>query len=363
MTISVSKNMLLAKLQQLSRMIPSKSTTPIMGNYLFDVKDGRLFITATNDEGRITTSLECMAEEDLSICVPSSILDGLKTLPEQPIDICINPDNKSILIKYHGGKFEVVGYDSRPFPQKKKTEVLDEIRTTAEEFNNGISKVINFAALDELRPVMSSVSIETVPGEIIFVSSNGHGLGLFKRKNKHCTENCSVIISRSMASVLKGLIPLSEEELMINVGSDWSEISFADYEISFRNVEGRYPNWRAVIPKSNNLELKTDTKLLLGAIKRTSVFSSKVSCLIKLSARYDKLVVSAQDLDYSTSAEESIPVEFGMEEFIIGVKATLIVPCGISGWLTRYSAMHMISAIPALSSAPSRVLPSAVIRS
>ena len=120
------------------------------------------------------------------------------------------------------------------------------------------------------------------------------------------------------------LIPLSEEELTIKVGSDWSEISFEDYEISFRNVEGRYPNWRAVVPKSNNLELKTDTKLLLGAIKRTSVFSSKVSCLIKLSARYDKLVVSAQDLDYSTSAEETIPVEFGEREFIIGVKATLI---------------------------------------
>lgn len=87
MTISVSKNMLLAKLQQLSRIIPSKSTTPIVCNYLFEIKDGRLFITTANDEGRITASLECMAEEDLSICVPASILDGLKTLPEQPLDI------------------------------------------------------------------------------------------------------------------------------------------------------------------------------------------------------------------------------------------------------------------------------------
>ena len=120
----------------------------------------------------------------------------VKTLPEQPLDIYINPDNKSILIKYYGGKFEVVGYDSKPFPQKKKTEILDEIRTTAEEFNNGISKVINFAAADELRPIMNSVSIETAPGEIIFVSSNGHGLGLFKRKKQCCTETCSVIISR-----------------------------------------------------------------------------------------------------------------------------------------------------------------------
>ncbi len=324
MTISISKNALLAKLQQLSRIIPSKSTTPIMCNYLFDIKDGRLFITAANDEGRIMTSLECMADGELSICVPASILEGLKTLPEQPLDIYINPENKSILIKYHGGKFEVTGYDSKPFPQKRKPEVLDEIRTTAEELNNGISKVINFTATDELRPVMTSVFIEANPGCIIFVASNGHSLGLLKKLNKKCTGNCSVIISRQMASVLKGLIPLSDGELIIKVGNDWSEILFEAYEISFRNVEGRYPNWRAVVPKSNNIELKSDTKLLLGALKRTSVFSSKVSCLIKLTARYDELVISAQDLDYSTSAEETIPVEFGEKEFIIGVKATFI---------------------------------------
>ena len=71
--------MLLNKLQQLSRIIPSKSTTPIMCNYLFETKEGRLFITAANDEGRIMTSLECISDADVSICVPPSIIDGLKT--------------------------------------------------------------------------------------------------------------------------------------------------------------------------------------------------------------------------------------------------------------------------------------------
>ena len=324
MTISISKTALLNKLQQLSRIIPSKSSTPVVQNYLFEVRDGRLLVTAANDEGRIMTSLECMVDENISICVPTSILEGLKTLPEQPIDIHINPDKKSILVKYHGGKFEVIGCDSKPFPQKKTAEVLDEIKTTAEDFNYGISKVINFAASDELRPVMASVSIESNPGRIIFVASNGSTLGLLEKQNENCTGNSSVIISRPIASILKGLIPMSDDELIIRVGKDWSEILFADYEISFRNIEGRYPNWRAVVPKSNNLELKVDTKLLLGAIKRTSVFSNKVSCLVKLSARYDKLVVSAQDLDYSTSAEETIPIEFGEREFAIGVKATFI---------------------------------------
>ena len=118
MTISVSKNMLLAKLQQLSRIIPSKSTTPIVCNYLFEIKDGRLFITTANDEGRITASLECMAEADLSICVPASILDGLKTLPEQPLDIYINPDNKSILMEVNSRSSDMI----RSLSRKRKRQ-------------------------------------------------------------------------------------------------------------------------------------------------------------------------------------------------------------------------------------------------
>lgn len=324
MTISISKTALLNKLQQLSRIIPSKSTTPIMCNYLFETKEGRLFITAANDEGRIMTSLECISDADVSICVPPSIVDGLKTLPEQPLDIYINPDNNAILIKYYGGKFEVVGNDSNLYPVKRETDALDEIKTTAEELYNGISKVINFAAEGDLRPIMSSIFIEATPGYITFVASDGHGLGFLKKENKSCVSKLSVVISRQIASILKGIIPMSDEELDIKVGNGWSNIFFADYEISFRNVEGRYPNWRSVVPKENDKSLLVNTKQLLGAIKRTSVFSDKSTCLIALKMIYDKLTVSAQDIDFSTSAEENLNAEFKEEEFSIGVKGSIM---------------------------------------
>lgn len=324
MTISISKTSLLLKLQQLSKIIPSKSSTPVLCNYLFEAKDGRLFITAANEEGRIMTSLECICDDDFSICVPTSIVEGLKSLPEQPLNIYVDPENKAILIKYHGGKFEIVGYDPKLYPVKRKIEILDEINTTAKELGSGISKVVNFSAEDDLRPIMTSVLIETSPGYITFVASDGHGLGFLKKENKLCRSNLSVVISRQTASILKNIIPLSEDELNIKVGGDWSTIVFADYEISFRNVEGRYPNWKVVVPKSNDKLLCVDTKQLLGAIKRTSVFSNKATCLIILKMVYGKLTVSAQDFDFSTFAEEILDVEFDSNQFTIGVKGPLL---------------------------------------
>lgn len=112
--------------------------------------------------------------------------------------------------------------------------------------------------------------------------------------------------------------------MKIEIGQDWSEIQFEDLDISFRNVEGRFPNWRVVIPKNNDIKLIVDTKQLIGAIKRTIVFSSKTSCLVVLSMAYGELAVSAQDIDFSTSAEEKLTVDFNGRRFTIGVKGTII---------------------------------------
>lgn len=324
MTISISKTSLLNKLQLLSKIISSKPSLPILGNYLFETKEGRLFLTASNSEGRIMTSLECISDEDMSVCVPTAILDGLKTLPEQPLNIYINPNNKEILIKYSGGKFEFMGYETVSYPSKKEFDSSDCINTTAEEFYNGIAKVVNLAAEDELRPVMSTVLIEASPKALTFVGTDGHGLGSFSCEKESCINKVSVIISRPMASILKGIVPASPDDLQIKVGADWSVVTVNDFEISFRNVEGRYPNWKAVIPHNNPLELVVDTKQLIGAIKRTSVFSNKSTCLILFKADHDRLVVSANDLDFSTSAEEMLSAEF-KDEFKIGVKGSLIL--------------------------------------
>lgn len=325
MTISISKTALLSRLQLLAKIIPAKSSTPILCHFLFETREGRLFITGSNSEGRITTSLECIFDEEISICVPTSLLEGLRNLPEQPIDIIINKDTREIRIKYHGGKFEVVGYDPSTYPGKRSIEVLDSVSLSAEDLFNGISKVINLAGNDDIRPVLSSVFIETEPETVCFVGADGHGMGFLRKGNDRQVGKISVIISRPIASVLKAILPASSDNMEMRVGADWSDVILNDYEISFRNVEGRYPNWKAVVPKANKLELLVDTGQLIGAIKRTSVFSNKASCLIVLRIIRDKLTVFAQDIDFSTSAEETLEVDFNGNEFSIGINGSLLL--------------------------------------
>lgn len=323
MTITISKTDLFSRLQLLSKILPSKTATPILLNFLFEVKGNQLFVTACNEEGRITSKISCKADGDIKICLPIYLLDGLKNLPEQPISIQIK--DLEVKVVHAGGSFEMMGFNAGVYPEGRKIIQLGVIDLPAKVLFLGISKVINFASVSDLRPIISSVNLEAMSGVINFVSTNGHGIGIYTSTEVSCTEKISVVISRSISQILKSVVPSTEENVQMQIGSDWSQLHYNDYDILFRNLEGRYPNWRMVVPTSNEKEMLVETQQMINAMKRTMVFSNKSSNLLILQIDSSSLKLSAQDLDYSISAEESLPCEFNHSNFKIGVNAIMLL--------------------------------------
>ncbi|EJW99042.1 DNA polymerase III subunit beta [gut metagenome] len=92
-----------------------------------------------------------------------------------------------------------------------------------------------------------------------------------------------------------------------------------------RLIEGRYPKYNAVIPSNNPYKVTIDRLLFLNALKRVSVFSNQASSLVKLHLEENLMTVSAQDIDFSTSAEERISCQFEGSELSIGFKATYLI--------------------------------------
>lgn len=320
MTITVSKSELLQKLQAVARLIPQKPSIPIIGYFLFEAKNGQLIITGMNDEGRATTEIDCKIEGDVSICVSTTIMDGLKNIPEQPIMIDID-ESMNIHVRYQGGRFDLVGLAPTTYPQRIAIDPIGEINMEAHDFYDGLSKVINLAATGDLRPIISSVFVEANPDAIHFVATDGHGMGFLKYPTTG--ERISVVISRSISSFLKNILPNRNGEIEIRIGTERTEIQSGDLFLSFRHIEGKYPNWRSVIPAGNTLVMTADTKQLIGAIKRTLVFSDKASSLLVLNIKNKKLTVKAQDVYWSTSAEESVDIEFNGDNFDIGLNGAL----------------------------------------
>ncbi len=328
MRFDVSSTALLSRLQSISKVIASKNSLPILDSFLFHLEGEKLTITASDAETRLVTSIEVMNTQGNGIFAVSSkiLLDPLKELPEQPLTFDINDNNLEIFIHFQNGKYNFIGQRGDTYPQQKPlNENAISILVDAQMLANGISRSLFATADDELRPVMNGIYFDIHTDDLTFVASDGHKLVRLRNFSVQSPERASFILPKKPATLLKGL--LTKEEGMINIQFDDNNayIHCANFEMVCRLIEGRYPNYNSVIPQANPFKVTIDRVSFLNALKRVSVFSNPASSLVKLHLKGNEMVVSAQDIDFSTSAEEKIMCSSDEDELNIGFKATYLI--------------------------------------
>ena len=328
MRFDVSSTALLSHLQSIGKVIASKNTLPILDNFLFQLEENTLTVTASDAETRLVTSLEVMNAEGSGLfCVSAKmLLDPLKELPEQPLTFDVNDANLEVFIHFQNGKYNFIGQKGDTYPQQKPlSEQAVEVVMDAQLLLNGISRSLFATADDELRPVMNGVYFDFHTDDLTFVASDGHKLVRLRNLSVQSEERASFILPKKPATLLKNLLAKEEGLIRLQFDDNNAYVRCANCEMVCRLIEGRYPNYNSVIPKENPFQVTIDRMFLLNALKRVSVFSNQSSSLIKLHLEDNLLTVSAQDIDFSTSAEERIPCEYNGDELTIGFKATYLI--------------------------------------
>lgn len=328
MRFDVSSTALLSHLQSIGKVIASKNTLPILDNFLFQLEENTLTVTASDAETRLVTSLEVMNAEGSGLfCVSAKmLLDPLKELPEQPLTFDVNDANLEVFIHFQNGKYNFIGQKGDTYPQQKPlSEQAVEVVMDAQLLLNGISRSLFATADDELRPVMNGVYFDFHTDDLTFVASDGHKLVRLRNLSVKSEERASFILPKKPATLLKNLLAKEEGLIRLQFDDNNAYVRCTNCEMVCRLIEGRYPNYNSVIPKENPFQVTIDRMFLLNALKRVSVFSNQSSSLIKLHLEDNLLTVSAQDIDFSTSAEERIPCEYNGDELSIGFKATYLI--------------------------------------
>lgn len=328
MKFVVSSTELLSHLSALSKVISSKSTMPILDNFLFQLTETELTITASDLESTLITSLELdNIEGEGAIAVPAKrVIDSLKEFPEQPLTFHIDSDSYNVEIFSDNGKFSIMGQNAEDFPEQPtlNAEGTSSININHTVLRKGIDKTLFATADDELRPVMNGVYIELSPEYMSFVASDAHKLVRYRRTDAKAEFESSFILPKKPASLLKNLLPREEFDVKVEFDDKNAFIILSNYKLICRLVEGNYPNYNSVIPTNNPNKMTIDRLNFLNTVKRVSVFSNQASNLIKLNINDNQLVVSAQDIDYSISAVERLNCEYEGDEIEIGFKSTFL---------------------------------------
>ncbi len=329
MKFVVSSTDLLGHLQAISRVISSKNTLPILDNFLFNISDNELEITASDLESTLITRLRL---DNISgggtVALPARILlDTLKEFSEQPLTFDINLENLSVVINSENGRFNIVGQNGIDFPVLPviKEEKRFGFTVPSEVLLAGINRTLFATADDELRPVMGGILVEASPEGLTFVASDAHKLVRYRRQDARADDSASFILPKKPASLLKNILPRETGEVMVEFDDRNAFFRLADYRVVCRLVEGNYPNYNSVIPKNNPRKVRIDRLELYNMLRRVSVFSNQASNLVKLQFVPNQVTASAQDLDFSISAYERHTCLYEGDEMEIGFKSLFLL--------------------------------------
>ena len=320
---------LLSHLQAVSRVISNKNTLPILDNFLFSLDDNVLEITASDLESTLVTQVQLENTDGSgTIAVPARILtDTLKEFPDIPLTFEINTDSLMIVIQSENGKFSIMGQSGAEFPQLPviKDDQKQSMDFDPEVLLTGINKTLFATADDELRPVMNGIFLELSSDDITFVASNAHKLVRYKRTDAKAEAVSSFILPKKPASLLKNILPKEENNVVLEFDDKNASFTLTNYRMVCRLVEGNYPSYNSVIPSDNPYRMTIDRVSFHNTLKRVSVFSNQASNLVKLALTGNQLNISAQDIDFSISANERLSCQYEGEDMEIGFKSTFLI--------------------------------------
>lgn len=330
MKFVVSSKTLSSHLQAIGRVILSKNSLVILDNFLFELKENQLVLTASDGETTLISQVElvdCEGSGRFSI-KSKKIQEALKDIPEQPLTFEVNDDSLEMTITYMNGKYNLFAQDAEAFPLPM---ALDESATTtlnlpAAKLLKAIDYTLFASSVGSIHAVMNGVYFDITTDGLTLVATDGHKLVRFRDfTNKAEDMNTSFILPRKPAQMLKNIY--SKDNGMVAIAFDGKNATFTcdGVKMICRLIEGRFPKYNAVIPTNNPYTLSVDRHGLLGALRRVLVFANEADTLVKIQLNNNEITLSGQDLGYSTSAEEHLNCSYNGNKMDIGFKGSFLL--------------------------------------
>ena len=321
MKFILSSLKLLKAVQSLSGVINSNNTLPILDDFLFNISENELRITASDLETTMIVTIQPDLVEGVGeVTIPARLLlDILKNFPDIPVSFNIDETTLAIEITTGEGRYKMAGHKSDEFPQVPVLEESSKWEIPADVLACGFEKTIFATGNDEIRPVMTGVFMEMTNDGLNFVATDAHKLVRYRRLDIKSDTLASFIVPKKPINQLKNTLSgKADEPVIVEFNKTNASFTMSGLKLVCRLIDGKYPNYNAVIPQSNPNKLTIDRQLLLSAIRRVAIFSSKATHQIRFKITGQELTLTAEDLDYYNEAKERLSCNYQGDDMEIG---------------------------------------------
>lgn len=326
MKFIVNSKILLQNLQTIGGVVVSKPILPILDNFLFDISDGNLKITATDLETTITNELDVQSDGNISVAVPSKMLmETLRSLPDQPLTFDVDESNFALEITSETGRYKLNGEPGEDFPKTPNHNAEESLQISSETLEESIAKTLFATSNDELRQNLTGVYFELGQKQINFVATDANRLVRCQRLGIKSSSSTSFIVPKKALTQLKSTLSGSQGNVQMDYNQNNVFFSFGKVVIVSRLIDEKYPDYNAVIPDDNPNKLKIDRSQFLQSVKRIAIYANKTTQQIRLKLAGSEMTLSAEDLDMANEGTERLSVSYSGADIEIGFNARYLV--------------------------------------
>lgn len=334
MKFTINSKKLNETLVIVSRALASKNVLAVLDNFIFEVKENCLAVTASDSENWITSTVELTESSDNGQFAINAkgMLEATKNLPDVPLTFTTE-DDKNIKIQYGSGVFSLPISNTEDFPVAPDINGGNRVSfgLTESLLQENIARAIGATASDDLRPIMTGIFFELTDEKLNIVASDGHQLVLnsltdfVHNEVNNEVNNGTLIMPRKPAGILKNILKKREDTVTISTDGQRVEVTTGSFTLNSRLIEGRYPNYNSVIPKNNSKVVTVDREALVAVLKRIAPFANDYSNLVKVHVENNAMQLQTEDYDFSKMATEQLPCSYADDAMTIGLKGSTLL--------------------------------------
>lgn len=322
MEFKINSKVLEKLLSKIIPAVPTRTPMPILENFLFEIKDGALYVSATDLEIALRSSINVTAEKNIKMVIPARLLyDIVRSLEDAMINFSVDAKGK-IKIKTDKGVYSLSYSPSEDFPEIPSVSKEKEVIINGNDLKKALDQTAFAMSKEDMRPAMTGTLLEFSKEGLRFVSTDGHRLVKFINKTFVSElQEQYIIPERAIAVLLKSL---GDMDVKIYLSKTYASFSINELEFITRLIGEKYPAYSSVIPLENENLLTVNRSEILSAIKRMMLFSTSNSKQVKFSISQNSLEVSAEDIDHGSDAKEAIQCEYTGDPMEIGFNTTYV---------------------------------------
>jgi DNA polymerase III, beta subunit len=320
MKASVTQQHLAHGLSIVSRAVSPRSTLPVLANVLVATDEGRLRLSATNLELGITCWIPAQIQEEGSITVPArTFVDLVGTFPPDLVQLFLDTRTQTLNVVCNSSAHEIKGIDAQDFPPVPVPDLNEGVDLDLTSFKEMIQQVAFAASMDEARPVLQGVKMEVVENELTLAATDGFRISVRKELLANPIKQAfSIIIPARALTELSRIAGENDKSVSMVVPAGRGQVIFhlKEAELVSQLIDGNFPDYRAIIPKSYKTRTTVSTPAFLKACKQAEIIAREGNNVIRLNVLPDESGTGRVEINSQT--EETGKSDIQMDANIEG---------------------------------------------